>query len=198
MKAIIKADTIDKYLRSIRFQIVELIDPNTTLIELGCGNGDLLFKLAGKLKLGVGIDKSEQLITYASNRVKKEQVKNLEFRLMDLLKDSYSEPNMDYSVASLLLHILPLEKSIELIKKLLASSNTTIICGFCEPKNIRQKMLLWLDQRFTSHYSNFRDYKRNGFTEGLLNSIEKIKYDRIDTFDPVIKIYKITKSNKDV
>lgn len=196
MKGNIKANTVDRYLRSIRLQILELIDPNTTLVELGCGNGDLLFKLSHKIKFGVGMDKSEQLIEYALDRSKAEQVVNLEFRITDLLNEPYLEPKVDYSVASLLLHILPWNKAIELIEKLIAASNTTIICGFSEPENVKQNILLWLDQRFTSHYSNFQHFKKNGFTDGLLKSIQNIKYERIDTFDPVIKIYKITKHNK--
>ena len=196
MKGIVKANTVDKYLRSIRFQMVELVDPNATVVEFGCGNGDLLFKLSDKIKAGVGIDKSEQLIAYASDRIKKEQIKNLEFRLSDLIHDSYSESNMDYSIASLLFHILPREKAVELVEKMLATSKTIIICGFSKPENIKQRILLWLDQRFTSHYSNFRVYRENGFTEGLLNEIENIDYHRIDTFDPVIKIYIVTKRSK--
>ncbi|XCF05787.1 class I SAM-dependent methyltransferase [Tamlana crocina] len=196
MKGKLKANTVDKYLRSIRLQIVELVEPNTTLVELGCGNGDLLFKLCHKLKLGIGYDISEQLIGYALERANEEQINNLEFRIVDLLREPYSEPKVDYSVASLLLHILPWNKAIELIEKLIAASNTTIICGFSEPENVKHKTLLWLDQRFTSHYSNFRKFKKYGFTDGLLKSIENIKYERIDTFDPVIKIYKITKHNK--
>ncbi len=193
MKEVVKAYTVDKYLRPIRFQIAKLVECNASVMELGCGNGDLLFKLSDKLKSGVGIDKSEQLIEYASNRIKKEQIKNLEFRLLDLINDSFPEPNMDYSVASLLFHILPWEKAVELAKRLIAASKMTIICGFSKPENVRQKILLWLDQRFTGHYSNFRDYGEHGFTEGLLNTVKNIEYHRIDTFDPVIKIYQITK-----
>ena len=193
MKGIIKANTVDKYLRSIRYQIVELVEPNKTLLELGCGNGDLLFKLSGKLKFGIGIDNSEGLIEYAKDQMKQQQITNLEFRMADLLKHEFSDSKTDYSVVSLLLHILPWDKSIHLVERLVAISNTTIICGFTAPENIKQEMLLWFDQRFTGHYSNFKDYKKNGFTEGILNAIENIAYSRIDTFDPVIKIYKISK-----
>jgi cyclopropane fatty-acyl-phospholipid synthase-like methyltransferase len=191
MKGKIKANTVDRYLRPIRMQIVDLVDSNSTLLELGCGNGDLLFKLAPKIKYGIGIDKSDQLITYALNRVKEEQIENLDFRIMDLLKETYSEQKIDYSITSLLQHILPWDKAIDLTEKLIADSYITIICGFSEPKTRKQKMLLWLDQRFTSHYSNFKFYKKNGFTKGLLKSIENITYEEIDTFDPVIKLYKI-------
>lgn len=194
MKGIIKANTVDRYLRPIRLQIAELIEPESTVVEYGCGNGDLLFKLSNKIKTGIGVDNSKQLLTYATDRIKREKVLNLEFKLIDLLKETYIEPEKDYLIASLLLHILPLKNAVELTNKMIENSKTTIICGFSKPENFKDKLLLWFDQRFTNHYSNFRSYAKNGFTEGLLNSIQNIDYNKIDTFDPVIKIYKITKS----
>lgn len=193
MKATVKANIVDKYLYPIRLQITELVNDNSTVIELGCGNGDLLFKLAEKIILGVGIDNSEQLIEYATSKVKKEKIGNLEFKLLDLLEAPFDEDKMDYSITSLLLHILPLEVATQLLNRMLDTSDTLIICGFSQPENMKQKILLWFDQRFTNHYSNFLDYQKNGYTDGLLNSIKNIEYDRINTFDPEIKIYKITK-----
>ena len=115
---------------------------------------------------------------------------------MDVLKDAYPASKKNYAVASLLLHILPWKKAVELAEKMINNSETTIICGFSDPKNFMQNFLLLIDQRFTRHYSIFSKYKENGFTKGLLNSIHNIEYIKIDTFDPVIKIYKITKRNK--
>lgn len=193
MKGIVKANTVDKYLRPIRHQIIELIEPNTSVVEFGCGNGDLLFKLSTKIKSGIGLDKSTQLISYARKRKEEEKVSKLDFRIINLVTEPFTDLKKDYSIASLLFHILTWRESIDLLKKIIDTSEITIVCGFSSPRNLKQNMLLWLDQRFTNHYSNFRNYKKEGFTEGLLNSIQGIKYSRFDTFDPVIKIYKITK-----
>lgn len=195
MKGVIKANTVDKYLHPIRKQIVELIEPNTTVVEYGCGNGNLLFKLSAKIRIGIGLDKSESLIKHASNRRNKENIQNLDFKVIDLTKEPISTTKFDYSVSSLLLHILTWKDASELLKNIVAQSETTIICGFSKPESTRQRILIWLDQRFTSHYSNYRIFKKKGFTEGLLNTIDNIKITRFDTFDPVIKIYKITKHN---
>lgn len=48
-----------------------------------------------------------------------------------------------------------------------------------------------LNKGFSGHYSNFRKYKENGYTEGVLKSIKGIEYQTINTLDPVTKIYKI-------
>jgi ubiquinone/menaquinone biosynthesis C-methylase UbiE len=196
MKGKIKAHTVDRYLRPIRLQIVDLIEPKSTVMEVGCGNGDLLFKLSNKIRSGVGLDNSNQLIAFATDRIEKEQVKNLTFKLADITQDTFPDTQQDYAIASLLLHILPWENAVELVKKMISNSNTTLICGFSKPENFKQKMLLWFDQRFTKHHSNFKIYAKNSYTEGLLNLIQHIQYRKIDTFDPVIKIYEITKNNK--
>lgn len=193
MKGIVKANTVDKYLSPVRHQIIELIEPKTTVVEYGCGNGDLLFKLSSKIQSGIGLDVSEQLISYARKRKEKENAINLDFRLADVVKENVAEIATDYSVTSLLFHILSWDQARELLKTQLACSKTVIICGFSKPENWRQGLLLWLDQRFTQHYSNFKMYRNQGFTEGLLNSIENLKYSKYDSFDPVIKIYKMTK-----
>ena len=47
-----KANTFDRYLRPIREQVKQLITRGATLVEFGCGNGDLLFKLSDSIGLG--------------------------------------------------------------------------------------------------------------------------------------------------
>ena len=192
MKVLIKANTVDKYLLPIRLQLMESVEPNTTVIEYGCGNGDLLFKLAHKIQHGIGLDLSFQLIEYALKRKEKEAIHNLDFEVTDLTKSTFSPSKADYAIVSLLFHLLSKEEALVLLKKVIASSGTTLICGFHQPQNAWQNLLLWVDQRFTKHYSNFRGYQQKGYMEGLLNSIENLEYSTFDTFDPVIKVYKIT------
>lgn len=193
MKGSIKANTTDKYLRPIRQQIVDLVEAETTVVEFGCGNGDLLFKLSDKIKAGIGIDKSAPLISYALKIKEIRNITNLKFKVGDLVKEPYDDAKKDYAISSLLFHILTREEALKLLEKQISASHTTIVCGFSKPENLQQRILLWLDQRFTSHYKNFKSYKKNGFTKEMLSSIKNIKYQTIDTFDPVIKIYIVTK-----
>jgi len=193
MKGNVKANTVDRYLRPIRNQIRQIVEPDSIVVEYGCGNGDLLFKLADKIQWGVGLDRSEKLIDYAKRRHEKEGVMNLEFKVADAVTETDIPKKADYSISSLLFHLLTRAESTELLNRQLATSRTLIICGFSEPKTWKQSVLLWLDQRFTRHYSRFRKYRNQGFTEGLLSSLGNIEYSSIDTFDPVIKIYKVNR-----
>lgn len=195
MKGTIKANTTDRYLEPIRWQIVEMIDHQSTVVEFGCGNGDLLFKLADKIQEGTGIDHSEALVTYARKQQATEGIQHLNFEVMDLTQSFVSGQHVDYSVASLLLHVLPWNVAADLLKSMLDISDTVIICGFCQPQNWKHHMLLYLDQRFSGHYGHFKVFKEKGYTEGLIRSVEGAHFDIYSTFDPVIKIYRIGKGN---
>ncbi|NVK05633.1 MAG: class I SAM-dependent methyltransferase [Flavobacteriia bacterium] len=189
MKGKVKANTVDRYLRPIREQIVNLVEERSTVLEVGCGNGDLLLKLASKLKHGVGIDLSRSLIEFAKQRVKSEGHEHLQFIESNVLEDGLPADRFDASISSLLYHVIPQDAAKNILKKQVTASNTTIICGFSEPKHFKHKLLLWLDQRFNKHYPHFKHYAKQGYMKGLMKSAGIGKFEEIDTFDPVIKIY---------
>lgn len=187
MKGEVKARTVDKYLKPIRLQIVGLVKPDSSVVEFGCGNGDLLFHLSDIIRSGRGVDSSMSLIKYAQNRAIVESNDKLSFECGDASRFMLQE--VDYSLASLFFHVIPVSKALKILERQLELSRTMIVCGFSEPQNLRQKLLLWFDQRFSGHYSSFREYSRNGYTKGLLGMAGISNYTEIDTFDPVIKIY---------
>lgn len=80
-----------------------------------------------------------------------------------------------------------MDEAKSILKKALQHSNKCIVCGFSKPPTKKDQFLLLLDQRFTSHYPNFVQHKKNGYMEGLLGDIQNIE--TISTFDPTIAIY---------
>ncbi|WP_420580373.1 class I SAM-dependent methyltransferase [Reichenbachiella sp.] len=193
MKGKIKANTVDKYLRPIREQICDLVAEDARVLEIGCGNGDLLFRLASKIKQGTGLDIDGRLIAYANDRKETEGVQNLNFRVADVVHEHMPAKPFDYAIASLVFHVLKPEEAHELVHQLLNSADQMIICAFCAPTNWWQRFLLWLDQRFSGHFSHFNSYQKGGYMSGILESLENVRMEEVNTFDPVIKIYLITK-----
>ncbi len=191
MKGSWKANTVDKYLRPIRRQVVDLVQPDTTVVDIGCGNGDLLFQLADKISSGTGIDYSHALIEYARHRQQSEEINNLQFHQADL-REKPSPAPVDYALASLVFHVLPWEVAQNVLEQLVHQAKTTLVCAFSEPQSRKQQLLLWLDQRFSGHFRHFEEYQKRGGMEQLIRSIENTEYTLHDTFDPVIKIYEIT------
>ncbi len=191
MKGIIKANTADRYLSPIRAQICDMIQAQSEVIEFGCGNGDLLFKLAPHIKSGLGVDINTDLIDYANSKKSRGGVSNISFEVKDITDDLQQPRHYDYAIASLLFHVIPWSEAVELLGRMKAVANTIVICGFCKPTSKKDALLLWLDQRFSGHYANFKAFSRNGYMSALLDEVKPDSVKVIDTFDPVIKLYKI-------
>ncbi|MEQ9188340.1 MAG: hypothetical protein RLP15_11440 [Cryomorphaceae bacterium] len=68
---------------------------------------------------------------------------------------------------------------------------TSLVCGFSKPELTEQCLLLWEDQLFASQYRHYTTCRDHGCSKGLLQSIGTSKYVLYDSFDLVIKIYKI-------
>jgi len=191
MNGSIKANTVDRYLKPIRENIYDLIDSNSSVLEIACGNGDQLLLLSDKVKSGLGVDISPKLIDYAIKRKSDQNINNLDFICNDITDTDFDNKSYDFTIASLIFHILPYEDSKKILNRLINIADTCIICAFSKAENPKDKFLLWLDQRFNSHYKNFKKYQINNSLKGLLDSMDIKDYSEIDTFDPVIKIYLI-------
>lgn len=59
------------------------VNKNSTLLDIGTGDGKLLLSLAGDIKKGVGIDFSEKIIEIANENLTKMEIKNVEFVVAD-------------------------------------------------------------------------------------------------------------------
>ncbi|HEX8376372.1 MAG TPA: class I SAM-dependent methyltransferase [Pedobacter sp.] len=178
-------------LAPIRDQIDNLVSSNSRVIELGCGNGDLLFKLAPKIKTGLGIDKSQLLITSAMKRKEQYNLQNIDFMQKEIGEDYLPPGTWDISIASLFFHVVPPSDAIFILDKFKEVSNEIIICGFCRPESFSQSILLWLDQRFSMHFKNFVSYKKHGYMEGILAEARCSSILTHNTYLPFLKIYQI-------
>jgi SAM-dependent methyltransferase len=186
----IKLNAADN-LTPIRQQMTDLIKPDSRVVEFGCGNGDLLFKLSNKIKYGLGIDKSKTLIEYAKYQKKRNNISNIDFVCEELGVHYNHSDTYDFSTASLFFHVIPTSEAVYLINKMREISNQMLICGFSCPDTLQHKLVMWLDQRFSRHYQNFVAYQKFGYLEG---TIEKTQCSNIRTYNthvPFVKIYKL-------
>lgn len=193
MKGFIKSITTDKYLLPIRHQICGLVKQNSSVIEFGCGNGDLLFKLSNKISYGLGIDNSKNLIKYAIQKSKALEKNNLSFKVFNINNPIEFSSTYNYAVVSLLLHLLPWKSSIKLLQTMFTVTDNIIICSFVKPNTKKEKILLHVDQFFSNQYSNFNYFINNNGVKGLLEelNIPKSNIISFNTFDNSIKVYNI-------
>ena len=112
-----KSNAVNAYLKPIRKQIVDLVKEGSEVLDLGCGDGDLLFKLSPHINYGLGIDNAEHLINHGRQRVERFGIGNLNFKQANLLEDLQVQAKFDVAVCSLLLHCIPFLDAIDLINR---------------------------------------------------------------------------------
>lgn len=83
------------------------LEGNEESLDIGCGPGELTCMLAERLKKGKveGIDLSSNMVEIASEKAKKRDLKNVDFKAADYFELSY-EDRFDVCVSSYLFHWL--------------------------------------------------------------------------------------------
>ena len=119
-----KADPTDEVMRNYKFNLIaQLIEPHSSVLEIGCGDGGLLaFLQERKSIIGYGVELSENACEFASKR-------GLKIWQIDVTKDDLSWMNtVDYVVISEVLeHIaIPEEVLLNLKEKFSKSLIVTV------------------------------------------------------------------------
>ncbi len=169
IKAWFKTNTADRVLLPLRAELVELIEHKSTLLEVGCGTGDLLFQAAGRISKGHGVDLDYEMIKYAESKRKKQNLNNLSFECVDAL--AMVTQRFDVSTSTLCLHELPKPKACALMRMMVDNSRMVLIADFAESKSTLGRLSIELDEFFSGHYRNYRQYRRNGEIPAYAESI---------------------------
>ncbi len=111
--------------------ILKNIKNDSTILDVGCGDGTLAFKLANN-KMIVGIDTNEESIKKA-NQLNKNN--NINFINDDYLKHEF-DLKFDYIIFVASIHHMNMEKALQKAKTLLNENGEIIIVGLAKPSTI--------------------------------------------------------------
>jgi ArsR family transcriptional regulator len=78
--------------------------PSLTVADLGSGEGLLSELLARRCRKVIAVDNSEKIVAFGAAKAKKNNLKNLEFRLGDLEKPPIDPESVDLAILSQALH----------------------------------------------------------------------------------------------
>jgi len=144
-------------------------------LDVGCGIGDLSFKLAAKCASVVGVDLSERMISYAKKRKNALGVTNVEFLCANATDLNGRFPDgFDLATMVLFLHEIDETARRLVVEQVLALANTIVIADFSSPFPTSSAGARFRLQEFIAgrrHYSNFRNWMKHGGIDGFIETM---------------------------
>ena len=118
-------------------QIKELIDPKSTVIDIGCGTGRLAFVLGDHCESVLGIDLSKRNIDRAQMLLQRQPNDKISFQHLNVSDTKYrGEKPFDYAILTYVIHEVNKEERIKLLKDASLVSDQIIIGDYLFPRPI--------------------------------------------------------------
>ena len=165
----IKSRLADRALAPLRSELAAQIDRGSTLLEIGCGTGALMFHAASKISHGYGIDLDCDMINYAVKKCRQKSLTNIEFSCLDVLTTNVSKYAI--STSTLCLHELKEDSACTVLETMVNSADKELIADYSEPKSFSGKVGIEIDEFISGHYRNFRKYRKNGWIPAYAKQI---------------------------
>lgn len=156
-------------------EIKNLIQPNSSVLDVGCGTGRFSFSVADKVSKVVGVDLSSKNISTANQTLNKNPNNKISF-LHTTLSDLISkQQHFDYAVITYVIHEVNPEERIPLLKEMRILADKIIIGDYLVPisKNfwsVLNEVVEFLAGK--EHYTNFKDFVKIGGLQSLTKQAE--------------------------
>lgn len=168
----IYAKLIDTQPIPFRHKILNYLNQNSTVLDVGCGTGGFTMEISKKCKHVVGIDISRKQILQAQNRIKNSEVKNIEFIHINAKNIvEIFDTKFDFALLTLILHEINHQDRIELLEAVSKIAETIIILEYNVPHPYNVWGILTRTIEFfagKNHFTNFLDFKKRGGINKIL------------------------------
>ena len=154
-------------------QLKNLIEPDSRIIDVGCGTGRLAFALADNCKSVLGIDLSKRNIDRANITLHQRPNSKISFHHGNVSEINHEKQfHFDYAVLTYVIHEVNEEERLSLLKDIAQIADKIIIGDYIVPKPIGfeghlSKLIEFLAG--TEHYRNYKSYMANGGIYYLAN-----------------------------
>lgn len=166
---------IDPLLSGLRKSIKEQITEGSTCLDIGCGTGDMAFRLMDRCTKVIGIDMNKAAIESAQKRVDVKGLDHLSFKVQDATNMAeYRDIEFDYSIISMAIHQFDPELRKGIISEAKRVSKTVIIADYsCPmPRTVAGKVAEFIEfLAGKQHNRNFKHFQATGGLKAQLDSM---------------------------
>jgi len=125
---------VDPLLRRVRRLVRSQVKPGSTLIDIGCGTGELLFSLADVGAKLVGVETSKRMWSFANGQARRRGYNNVQILLGDGAKlQSFSAGFFDYALACMVLHEMDVGQRLPVLKEMRRLAPQVIVVDYRVP-----------------------------------------------------------------
>ena len=155
-------------------QIKQLIEPNSRVVDVGCGTGRLAFALADKCESVLGIDLSEQNIDRANRNLSSHPDNRISFEHRSATEiASQRKRHFDYAVLTYVLHEVAEHERAGLLQDISQVAGRIILGDYRVPRpagvfSALNEMVEFVACR--DHYTNFKSFVANGGIRRLIEA----------------------------
>lgn len=147
-------------------QIKSLIEPGSTIIDIGCGTGRMEFILSDKCQSVLGIDLSKKNIDRANLTLLKQPDSKISFKHNNIreITDLYNY-HFDYSILTYVIHEIDENERLDLLTEISQVADKIIIGDYLVPRPKNLGGLVSELIEFVAgkeHFRNYKTYMENG------------------------------------
>ena len=182
---------VDPFVAGLHGIVAEYVAPGSKVLDVGCGTGSLMLRLAPDAAEVVGVELSPAMAEYASRRIGPE-ADNVSVIVGDVSGAFRDTPDDYFDVATmaLVLHEMPSEARVPVLVEVTRVAKRLLCLEYRVPMpwnvpGARNRLIEALAG--FEHFGAFRDFCRRGGTAGITESCElrcrNLRYPDKGTFD---------------
>jgi SAM-dependent methyltransferase len=177
-------------------EIKSIIEPDSSVIDVGCGTGRFSFIISDKASKVTGIDLSYKNIHKAKRNLLKYPNNKISFHHTILSKLISQNFHFNYAVMTFVIHEVNHTERVPLLKEMAEIADNIIIGDYIVPKPKGFRSILNEMVEFAAgaeHYRNYKDYVSNGGLRNLANEAKLKIHTEIKNQPPASHLVILTK-----
>ena len=191
---------IDPLLISVQNKIPALIKENSSLIDISCGTGSFSRILSKRCRNVTGVDISPDMISFAEERSKKENISNTVFINKDFLelKNEIFSDVFDYAVLSMAVHQFDENLRFKFLKKAADIAERIFVLDYASPVKPRLMKTMIYSIEYVAGKEHFRNFKSYNSEQGIPAILEKYNFKNIINHETGSDIFRIVSFGKNI